>query len=260
MIAAPRSRVLSRVVSSSCWAIGARISSASAMPAWRTESSSAASRPSRSGSTLPERAGSARPMPTPTTSWGAIVQATEAVGTKASDPVPAATSSAPPAASTGGGPAMRVAASAASGITLTASAALSGSMPQPVISNRTTRNSAAAIAPETSPRASARPTAQRGRSRTAGTAGPGSPRSARLRRRPRRRPGRIPGRSSAPSAAGRAISTAGAWNRKIERQPKAWVSAPPMAGPAAVPRRAASRHSCGLREEPGSPGRPVSSA
>ena len=67
-------------------------------------------------------------MPTPTASCGAIVQATEAVGRKASAAVPAATSSAPPAARTGGGPPILVAASAARGITLTASAAVSGSI------------------------------------------------------------------------------------------------------------------------------------
>ena len=89
-------------------------------------------------------------MPMPSATWGRIVQATEAVGRNASAAAPAATSSAPATARVPAGPPIRAAASALIGITLTTSAAASGSMLQPLISRRTVRNSAAAMAPETS--------------------------------------------------------------------------------------------------------------
>ena len=127
-----------------------------------------------------------------------------------------------------GGPAMRVAASALSGMTLTTSAAASGSMPQPLTRSSTVRKSAAAMAPETSARAT------NGTARAATGSAATSP-----------RPFGRAGREGAGSARhpGIAASAAGACSRKTERHPKACVRAPPIAGPAAVPSRAASRQS-----------------
>ena len=103
-------------------------------------------------------------------------------------------------------------------MTLTTSAASSGSSPQPLIRSSTVRNSAAAIAPD----------------KSASATGPSRPKRVPDARAPRRAR-----RGSGASTPGTAIRAAGAWIRKIERQPKACVSAPPIAGPAAVPSRAA---------------------
>ena len=120
-------------------------------------------------------------MPAPTTAWGRIVQATDAVGMNASAAAPAATSSAPATARVPAGPPIRAAASALSGITLTTTAAASGSMLQPLMSMSTVRKSAAAMAPETSASAASWSGAAGREARRRGAAGAGSREACRHR-------------------------------------------------------------------------------
>ena len=132
----------------------------------------------------------------------------------------------------------REASRAATGSTLTARAAASGSMLQPETSSRTTRKMTAVSAAESSARAIA------GRRH-------GPRRSGRARSASRHARGAAPpaGRPAAPG------STIGTWARKIARQSKASVRAPPSAGPTATPKTDAATQS----RRPG-PGRPPSSS
>ena len=192
------------------------------MPAWRTASSRAASRGVRSGSSPPASAVSAMPMPTPATACGAIVHTRLASGSQASASTPPPTSRQPAAARERGSPGTRAPITAAIGSTETASAASSGGTLQPATSSSTSRNSTAVSAAETSASASAG-------ARAAATRAP--PARRRLPARPARRP-----RPPAPT---------GTPTRKIARQSKASVSAPPSAGPIAVASTAAPSHSGG---------------
>ena len=92
---APCSRTSPTVASSWPAAIGARISSAIVMPAWRNESSRAACPGVRSGSSSPASAGSAMPMPAPARICGRMIQATCASGSHASASTPPPTSAQP---------------------------------------------------------------------------------------------------------------------------------------------------------------------
>ena len=76
------------------------------------------------------------------------------------------------------GPPIRAAASALTGITLTTSAAASGSMLQPLISMSTVRKSAAAMAPETSASAASWSGAAGREARRRSAAAPGAVRHA----------------------------------------------------------------------------------
>ena len=75
---------------------------------------------------------------------------------------------------------------------------------------------------------------------TSASASPARTTSAPWGRRP---PSATRGRTARTNA-GRASSTSGACTRKIARQPRTWVMAPPSAGPVAVPSSVAARH-CG---------------
>ena len=92
--ATPCSCARSVTTSSRCAISGASAISTSAMPTWRIVSSRAASRVVRSGSSSPANAGSAIPIPTPASTCGANVQATDALGSHASASTPPPTSSA----------------------------------------------------------------------------------------------------------------------------------------------------------------------
>ena len=133
---------------------GARAASAMAMPAQRIDSSRATSWRVRSGISSPERAGSAMPIPAPARTCGTTVHQAEAAGSSARQPTPPATSRQPAIARVCGLPGSREERIAATGRTLTASAAASGSMLQPETSSRTTRKITAVSEAESSPRAS----------------------------------------------------------------------------------------------------------
>ena len=90
-----------------------------------------------------------------------MIQATDAPGTLASIRMPAPTSRLPPAARVRGSPLTRAPATAASGRTLTAAAAASGSSDQPAISSRTSRKRTPVRAAETSARATVGPNGRR---------------------------------------------------------------------------------------------------
>ena len=127
----------------------------------------------------------------------------------------------PTAARTRASPRTRVPTTAPSGITLTVAAAAIGDTLQPATSSRTRRKRTALSAADTSARASA------GRHENGG-GDPGIARCAGA------------GPMSTATAASAAI---GAWKMKIASQEKTSVSAPPSAGPIAVPSTAAPAHS-----------------
>ena len=126
--------------------------------------------------------------------------------------MPPATSRQPATARVTGAPRMNDPATAASGRTVTAAAAASGSTLQPLISNRTSRNTTAVSAPDSRVSAIAASTSLGGRGRCSRTVAIG-----------------------VASSAGAAASAIGACTRKIARQSNASVRMPPSAGPAAVP-------------------------
>ena len=218
---------------------GASAARAIAIPAWRIERSRATSWRVRSGISSPERAGRAIPIPAPARTCGMTVHHAEAAGSSARQPTPPATRRQPAIARVSGSPGSRDETTAAAGSTLTASAAASGSMLQPETSSRTTRKITAVRDAESSARAAA---ARNGRGpvgRSGSRPSAGATRSRRAASRATSSPG----------------STIGAWARKIARQEKAWVRAPPRAGPTAIPNTEAATH---IRR-PG-PGRPPSSS
>ncbi len=133
--------------------------------------------------------------------------------------MPPATRTQPATARVTGAPRMNDPATAATGRTVTAAAAASGSMLQPLISNRTSRKTTAVSAPDSSVSAIAASTSLGGRGRCSRTVAIG-----------------------VASSAGAAASAIGACTRKIARQSNASVRMPPSAGPAAVPATAAPSH------------------
>ena len=173
-------------------------------------------------------------MPAPASSCGRIVQAAFASGTNASASTPPAISAAPAAARVAAGPGMRDARMAAIGSTVTTPAAASGDRLQPETSSSTSRNSTAVSAADTSASAAA------GAGRTRGSGSAGAASVSALRSVSRRA---ATTHAIAPAAA------IGAWTKKIARQSNACVTAPPSAGPAAVPNTAAAVH----KREPAPP-------
>ena len=196
------------------------------MPAWRIASRFAACSAVSSGSRSPASAGRARPRPAPAIACGRTVHQSEAPGQegecehaagdeqragRGADPWP--------------GRRTRAASTAAIGSTVTAAAAASGSVDQPVTSSSTSRKSTPTSAAERSA------SAVSGRERTSGIEGGGL--------------GRRLSTLSALAATNATIEAAraiGTWARKIARQSKACVSAPPSAGPAAKPKIATAVH------------------
>ena len=146
------------MLSSRLAAMGAISTRASAIPAWRMVSSTAASRALRSGSSSPPSAGSDRPIPSPARSWGGKVHSGLAPGSHASASTPAPTSRQPAAERETASPrATRDPIKAPAGSAVTAAAAASGARFQPATSSRMSRNSTPVRAAETSARASAGP-------------------------------------------------------------------------------------------------------
>jgi len=141
-------------------------------------------------------------------------------GMNARPPMPPATSRQPATARASAAPRTVEPARAASGSTVTVAAAASGSTLQPLISSRTSRNTTAVIAPDSSPSAAPATRSRGGRGSASWTVAIGLA-----------------------SSAGAAASAIGAWAMKIARQSNSSVRTPPSAGPAAVPATAAPSHS-----------------
>ena len=203
-------------------ATGARMASTTTVPACRATSSRAASPTVRSGSSSPANAGTARPIPAPARICGGTVHHRLVPGRNASAAAPPATNSVPAAARGSGRPLTAVAAIAATGSTVTATAAFSGPTAKPATSSRTSMKSKAVKAAAHSPSAMVGATRPRGISAETGSAG-----------------------SDDGAARRHAIAAAaaiGACTAKIARQSNASVSTPPIAGPAAVPATAAPSH------------------
>ena len=179
----------------------------------------------RSGISSPERAGSASPIPAPASTWGTTVNQAEAPGRSARQPTPPATITQPATALISGSPGSREEAIAAIGSTLTARAAASGSMLQPETSRSTTRKMTAVSEAESSASA------------TAGRQGKGEEASPASRTAVSADSVRATCRAT--SSPG---STIGACAKKIARHENAWVSAPPSAGPIAIPKTDAATH------------------
>jgi len=116
---------------------------------------------------------------------------------------------------------MREDSSAAIGSAVTAPAAASGSTLKPATSSRTSRNSTAVNAAETRASATAGPV--RNGSRSSASSG---------------------GSSGSRHEAIAAATAIGAWTMKTHCHDRTCVTAPPSAGPAAVPKTAAAVHRC----------------
>src|SRR3954469_7310408 len=224
---------------------GGRIARISTMPTWRASSPSAASVDVRSGSSSPAYAGSARPIPAPASTWGTTAQPISGAGRNASETAPPASSTAPAPARATAEPRTVDAISAAIGSTVTPAAAASGESAKPATSSSTSRNSTAVNAADVNASAAPVGDAKRAGAAVAATLSSGGAASPRAHSGPNASCDVTAG--SAPILARQhpiaAAAHTGAWRAKIARQSNASVSAPPIAGPAAVPAKAAPSHS-----------------